>query len=237
MVSLDENRITTSEGQSYAMLRAVWANDPATFEAVWAWTRNNLRVRGDHLFAWKWKDRVLDRNSATDADTDIALALILASRRFENPDHLEEARAILEDIWTREVLHTGDLDLVTAGNWAVHEQDPTIHVAYLAPYAYQVFAGVDATHPWQSLVKSSYALLAWLYDDEGVRVPPEIVYVDRRTGKFLLQRPGSKISDYGYDSVPLLWRIAVDETWFGRREGRLRRKMISFFRARAADSP
>jgi cellulose synthase (UDP-forming) len=27
VISLDENGITTSEGQSYAMLRAVWSND------------------------------------------------------------------------------------------------------------------------------------------------------------------------------------------------------------------
>ena len=79
VVSLDENGITTSEGQGYAMLRAVWSNDRATFNTVWAWTKQQLQVRDDKLFAWKWKGTVLDRNSATDADTDIALALILAA--------------------------------------------------------------------------------------------------------------------------------------------------------------
>lgn len=229
VVEPDEGRITTSEGQGYAMLRAVWSNDPATFEAVWKWTRQNLRVRGAALFAWKWKDRVLDKNSATDADTDIALALILASRRFENPGHLEEARRILADIWSQEILHTDALDLVTAGNWAVHEPFPTIHVAYLAPYAYQVFAGVDARYPWQSLVKSSYQVLHWLYFDEGLRAPPEIIYADRRSGELMLKRPGAKASDYGYDAVPLFWRVALDQVWFGRREGKLRQKMLSFF--------
>lgn len=229
VVELDEGRITTSEGQGYAMLRAVWSNDSATFDAVWGWTRQNLRVRGDSLFAWKWKDRVVDKNSATDADTDIALALILASRRFENPGYLEEARRILGDIWTREILHAGSIDLVTAGNWAVHEPFPTLHVAYLAPYAYQVFAGVDARYPWQALVKSSYDVLHWLYFDQEVRAPPEIIYADRRTGALMLKRPGAKAADYGYDAVPLFWRVALDEVWFGRREGKLRQKMLAFF--------
>ena len=84
VVSLDEDRITTSEGQGYALLRAVWSDDPETFEDVWQWTRENLQVRDDHLFAWKWKGRVLDAHAATDADTDIALALLLAARRFSS---------------------------------------------------------------------------------------------------------------------------------------------------------
>src|SRR5207247_11293939 len=69
---------TTSEGQSYAMLRAVYIDDRPTFDRVWSWTKGNLQVRGDGLFSWHWGDRgdgtsgVLDANSATDADEDIA---------------------------------------------------------------------------------------------------------------------------------------------------------------------
>ena len=35
------------------------------------WTKRHLQVREDHLFAWKWKGKVLDVHAATDADTDI----------------------------------------------------------------------------------------------------------------------------------------------------------------------
>ncbi|HYX90927.1 MAG TPA: glycosyl hydrolase family 8, partial [Myxococcaceae bacterium] len=229
VVSLDEDHITTSEGQGYAMLRAVWANDPWTFESVWQWTRQHLQTRGDRLFAWKWKGRVLDSNSATDADVDIALALILASRRFSEPVYRTEARAILEDIWATDVLHVGKRHYVSAGNWSPGERYPVLHVAYFAPYAYEVFAGVDPRHPWQSLVTSSYEVLHWLYFDEGVTLPPEIVYVDRRDGKLLLAAPEGRASSFGYDSVPIFWRLAVDERWFGRREGKLRRKALAFF--------
>ena len=107
VVSLDENGITTSEGQGYAMLRAVWSNDRATFNTVWAWTKQHLQVRDDKLFAWKWKGTVLDRNSATDADTDIALALILASRRFDDPAFTQESLAIINSIWNQEMVHVG----------------------------------------------------------------------------------------------------------------------------------
>ncbi len=120
---------------------------------------------------------------------------------------------------------------VTAGNWAPAERWPTIHVAYLAPYAYEVFAGVDPAHPWRDLVRSSYDLLRFLYVDRGVAAPPEVVYLDPRTGIILLDRPGgaSGPAASGYDSVPIYWRVAVDARWFGRRgEADLRARMLRF---------
>lgn len=230
VVSLDENGVTTSEGQSYAMLRAVWSDDRATFVRVWTWTKEHLQRREDKLFSWRWKERVLDPNSAADADTDVALALILASRRFSRAGYLDEALAVLEDIWRKEILQVQNRYVVTAGNWAPHEKYPTIHTAYLAPYAYEVFAGVDPRHPWATLIRSSYEILHWLYFEQKVNLPPDVLYVDKRTGELLLKRPPSAVpSDFGYDGVPIFWRVAVDARWFARPESALRRRMLQFF--------
>src|SRR5260221_339518 len=46
--------ITTSEGQSYALLRAVWVDDKSTFDQVWKWTRETLKRPKDELFGWRW---------------------------------------------------------------------------------------------------------------------------------------------------------------------------------------
>src|SRR5262245_61394608 len=70
--------VSTSEGQAYAMLRAVWIGDRNTFDRTFNWALNNLnsRIRTDHLWAWKWgKDSngkwgVLDKAFASDADQD-----------------------------------------------------------------------------------------------------------------------------------------------------------------------
>ena len=160
VISRDENDITTSEGQSYAMLRAVWANDHATFRQVYQWTKKHLMVRGDHLFAWKWQH---DNNSASDADTDIALALLLASEIFSMPQYRNDALMIINDIWAKEVIKIDDKYYLTAGNWSPNEEFPAIHVGYLAPYAYELFAQVDHQHPWKSLITSSYEILEWIY--------------------------------------------------------------------------
>ena len=230
VISLDENGITTSEGQGYAMLRAVWSNDRHTFTTVWNWTKQNLQVRTDKLFAWKWKGKVLSSNSATDADTDIALALILASRRFSEPSFEQEALAILDSIWKAEILHIGSRSYVTAGNWAVHEEYPTIHVAYLAPYAYEIFASVDPRQPWKRLVESSYQILEWIYFQQRLSLPPEIIFINKHTGQLSLQHPQTGTSaSFSYDAYPLFWRVALDANWFHRPKAELRRTMLEFF--------
>ncbi|KAB1990373.1 glycosyl hydrolase family 8, partial [Haemophilus parainfluenzae] len=88
----DQDR-TVSEGQAYAMLRAVVINDPDTFARTLAWADANLARQdkngdlSDQLWAWKWGKRadqswgIQDANFATDADIDAATALILAYQR------------------------------------------------------------------------------------------------------------------------------------------------------------
>lgn len=231
VVSLDEDRITTSEGQSYAMLRAVWSDDRATFDAVWAWTKRHLRREEDGLFAWKWKGRVLDRNAATDADTDIALALLLASRRFDEPAFEAEARAIVRAIWEQEVLVDGDACLLTAGNWSKRERVPVIHVGYLAPYAYREFAKLDREHDWACVAATAYDVLRLIFVEHDLDLPPERVYYDRKNQRVRLEHPKTlEIGDFGYDVFPIYWRVAADWRWHWRLEGELRERMLASLR-------
>ncbi|MEZ4292960.1 MAG: glycosyl hydrolase family 8 [Myxococcota bacterium] len=232
VVSLDEDRITTSEGQGYGMLRAVWSDDRETFDRVWDWTKRNLQVRDDRLFAWKWKGRVLDVHSATDADSDIALALLLAARLFEEPAYETEALEVIRDIWRLEILDAGGRYFPVAGDWALREKMPTLHVAYLAPYAYAEFAKVDDGHPWARVIETSYDVLRWLFVDRELLFPPEIVYVARESGELHLESPRDRrIAEFGYDAFPIYWRVAADERWHGRWQGELRAKMLAPLRA------
>ena len=52
VISLDEQGVTTSEGQGYAMLRAVWSNDRDTFQSVWRWTQQHLQIRNTCKKHW-----------------------------------------------------------------------------------------------------------------------------------------------------------------------------------------
>ncbi len=228
VISLDEDRITTSEGQSYAMLRAVWGDDRETFDAVWKWTTAHLRRKDDALFSWKWKGRVLDPNAATDADTDIALALLLASRRFDEPRFEAEALEIIRDIWEHEILVVGKACYLTAGNWSKRERVPVIHVGYFAPYAYREFAKVDSEHDWGCVAKTAYDVLKLIFIERDLDFPPERVYFDRKKEIIRLEHPRTlEIGDFGYDVFPIYWRMAADWRWHWSLEGDLRERMLA----------
>src|ERR1700692_604604 len=73
--------VTTSAGQGYALLRAAWMGDRQVFDTAWSWTAANLTTPSDGLFACLWSGgHLADSNSASDADSDIALALLYAAR-------------------------------------------------------------------------------------------------------------------------------------------------------------
>ena len=115
----DSGNDTVSEGQAYALLRAVWSRDQAAFDRCYDWTEKNLsqKTKNSHLLAWHWGQDaqgrwgVLDANSASDADLDYALALVLAHRRWPkpslpSPDYLLQAKLVLRDILARETSGT-----------------------------------------------------------------------------------------------------------------------------------
>jgi endoglucanase len=216
---------TTSEGQSYSLLRAVWMDDRATFERVLRWSNDNLRVRGDQLFGFLWGRHadgswsILDANVASDADQDIALALVFAHRRWGEARYLEQAQGILADLWSKTVVEVGGRPYLTAGDWAAQQEQPTLNPSYLAPYAYRIFATVDPSRNWIGLVDTSYEVVLGctqqaLDSAVSANLPANWCGIDRTTGT--LRAPLAPLdTHFGYDAFRTYWRIALDARWYG----------------------
>ena len=229
---------TTSEGQSYALLRAAWMGDRATFESVWRWTAANLQVRGDGLFAWLWKpgQGVADHSSASDADSDIALALLFGSRRFSSPTHLADGLRVLAGIWQTDVAEVAGMPVLTAGSWAPASTPVAVDPSYFAPYAYRVFAAADRAHPWSSLVDSSYTVLqrctaSPLGSGTSAGLPPNWCGL-QPDGTAVSLTSMSQADDYGYDAFRVMWRLAVDWRWSGEARALRYLQGASFLRDR-----
>ena len=220
--------VTTSEGQSYALLRAVWMGDRSAFDTVWHWTEANLQVRGDGLFAYLWSGGgVQDHNSATDADSDIALSLLFAAHRFGNAAYRSAAVTVLSGMWRHDVTSVNGMNVLTAGNWAAAQQSPgpVINPSYLAPYAYRIFAREDTAHPWAGLIDSSYKLLdsctaATLDGTRSAGLPPNWCAIERSTGKIVSFPQISGADQYGYDAFRVMWRVALDAVWNNEQRAR-----------------
>jgi endoglucanase len=216
--------ITTSEGQSYALLRSVWADDRTTFDKVWRWTVNNLRREEDNLFGWKWAvgpdglGGFVDQgggNSASDADNDIAYALILASRRWNDSTYLTEAQKIINDIWEKETVSYKDKRYLVAGNWAITQTEAVINPSYFVFYAWREFAKIDADHDWMKLVDSSYEILSAattrsLDKNASGGLPPNWFILNLKNGEVLPSEEDGMNTNYSYDAVRVPWRVSYD---------------------------
>lgn len=234
-----------SEAQSYGMLQSFFMDDKNTFQNLWDWTQKHLQ-REDNLFSWDYDLRnrfwlftskkavIRDYNSATDADEDIALALLLAGEAWDEEGYIDEGKKILAGIWDNEVTeHDGSLYLLP-GKWGVDDQQIVINTSYFSPAAYRIFARYDQEHDWVRLAADTYAVLEDIRSsvDRGEfnEFPPNWVVIDKNTGS-MRQFPGKPDSyDYSYDAFRTLWRAGYDqlhtpnfESWnyvssFGRLE-------------------
>ncbi|MCK5123186.1 MAG: glycosyltransferase family 39 protein [Candidatus Pacebacteria bacterium] len=224
VVDSHSNNSTTSEGQSYALLRAVWMDDKETFDEVLDWTNENLKLKNSNLFAWSWIQdnngnwRTRDKGAATDADQDIALALLFASKKWDNPMYLEQAKKIINDIWNYEVVEVKGKHYLTAGNWTSSKEDIVINPSYLAPYAYRIFAEVDPSHNWIELVDTSYDILynsseSALGYSRSVGLPPNWCAINPDGKIISAKHLGDFSQDYSYDAIRTPWRIALDYQW------------------------
>jgi endoglucanase len=246
MRTLDKQRdnVTTSEGQSYTMLRAVWMSDKETFDASWQWTKDNLDRPNDRLFAWLFGQQadgsygILTQRggdaTASDADQDIALALIFAYARWQDPVYLGDARVIIADMWEQEIITIAGKPYLAANNYEKFSPSQTaiINPSYLAPYAYRIFAIIDPAHPWESVADSSYDILARSMEAEfggaSAGLPPDWVRINKTTGALSIPED-DLTTNFGYDALRTPWRLALDWQWFRDERAKNLLEKMKFF--------
>ncbi len=231
--TLDKQRsnITTSEGQSYTMMRAVWMDDHLVFDQTWQWTKDNLQIDDSHLFSWIFGQRrdgtygilteMNGQNTASDADTDIAMSLLFAYARWKDPKYIEQATDIIRNIWNEEVVIINGRPYMAANNVEKdYDDDVLINPSYFAPYAYRIFAEIDPGNNWEGVIDTSYEILeasmnSRLDREASVGLPPNWMAIDRATGAIKPPPQSTGLdTNYSYDALRTSWRIALDWQWY-----------------------
>lgn len=163
----DARKISTSEGQSYALFFALAANDRKVFDLLLNWTSDNLAQGSlsEHLPAWLWgkKDAdtwaVIDKNSASDADIWIAWSLLEAGRLWKAPQYTATGKALLKRIASEEVMKVPGLGLMLLpGNVGFTEEKAwRFNPSYLPPQLANYFTRFGA--PWTTLRETNLRLM------------------------------------------------------------------------------
>jgi endoglucanase len=227
---------TVSEGQAYTLLRAAWMDDQPTFDRVWRWTRTHLTRtdrEGGVLLAWRWSaedgGHVIDWNAATDADADVALALLMAADRWPAPSdaglpgYAGSARAILKDL-ADHALATDDRQLLflLPGSWAdqrAQGRGLVLNPSYLAPASYRLFYQATADERWLSLASSAYDVLDTVCSSPVASAGAVPDWV-RWWSADHWSPEGAADGRSSWDAVRVPWRVASDLIWFNEARAR-----------------
>ncbi|MDQ6817537.1 MAG: glycosyl hydrolase family 8, partial [Actinomycetota bacterium] len=154
---LDQGGDTVGEGQAYGMLLAAAVGDSHRFDAIWGWTRNNLR-RPDGLISFLWAHgHVQDPQAASDADLDASRALLVAACRFHRPALRQEALQLGSAIMRVEVGSASfqGAQVLTAGPWAISPPPVTVNPSYFSPASFLALRDALKDPRWGALAASS----------------------------------------------------------------------------------
>lgn len=168
VVDTANGHISHSEGQGYGMLLAVAANDRPAFDRIWGWTRANLMVRDDQLFAWRWEPNqrpaVADMNNATDGDLLIAWALVEAAEAWSDSGYRVAARRIAVEVGRKTIVNKTKLEALmlpaVSGFSAEDRPDgPVLNLSYWVFPAFSRLALVAPEFDWPGLRQSGLTLV------------------------------------------------------------------------------
>lgn len=203
--------VSHSEGQGFAMLLALAANDRNTFDAMWGWTEANL-VRGDSgLYAWRYHPAhtppVSDPNNATDGDILIAWALMMAHERWNVQAYAERSQslraAILREV---AVTHAGKRLLLPGRIGFASEAGVVVNLSYYIWPALDAFARHEPM--WNDIISDGLDLLAGSRFGQWKLVPDWTLVAPDGA----ISPAPDKPARFGFDAV----RVPLYLLWSGR---------------------
>ena len=212
---------SVSEGTGYGLLIFLWGNNQLYFDALWAAARDNQQ-KGNYLFNWL-HDRdgiVVSTTSATDAEQDIAMALIFAERLklrgfpgWENSgiDYGAEAEKIVDAIYQLEISN----NYLYPDDKAFETND--FNPSYFSPATYRLFSQFEnsSTHNWKGVIDQGYSIMN-ANPGAANGLAPDWCNFDGSTPsvKARTSGPSGDGSDFWYDAIRVPFRLAMDSLWY-----------------------
>ena len=219
-----------SEGVGYGMLVALYANDQASFNKMW--DEANSTMWGKCYYNWQMSvdGKIVGMGAASDAEEDIALALIFADKLVSagkwkaytstkfGYDYKTHAQKILDCMWSSEQV-TSDGILAPGAGWGGRS---FVNPGYFSPAWYKIFAKFDSNGDrWNKVVDKSYEIISKSPGYSMGMVPdwmtPEGGWVG---SEGLGYNAYFESKGFFKDAIRILWRVAIDAIWFDEQRAK-----------------
>lgn len=213
-----------SEGVGYGMLMAVMMDDQATFDIIYDAAHEYMLDPRTGLLNWRVDNtgNITGQSSATDAEEDIAVALIFAQTLVERGEweqhatipYDERATEILDAIYLYEV---ADGRYLTPGDgWGGQGQE-IMNLSYFMPAWYRIYDDFEGGDRWIAVLDQGYMSL-YATDGAELGLAPDWSTADGRAAFDYCENNGRSLDacryEMTFDAIRVPWRVGVDCLWF-----------------------
>lgn len=198
-----------SEGVGYGMLLALYLDDQQVFDRLIDGAEKTMW--NGEFYDWRVNEegQRTATGAATDAEQDIAFALLKASEKKtweQKPFYRERGLRILRVLWEKGVENC----VLRPGYYWGGEN--LMNPGYFSPAWYREFARFDPDHDWNCVVDRSYEMLEKSPGYERGLIPD------------WTNSMGGRVYDLGYnaygggsymykDAIRVFWRVGMDALW------------------------
>ena len=225
-VAFNRSGVTVSEAMGYGMLITVMMADVdpqahAKFDGLNRFRKRYPSKINPAFMCWKIpaNEKVVSDDSATDGDTDMAFALLLAHRKWGEKKYLREAESLIHAL--AKTLIRSD-DTLRLGDWDTDDSKPEmVRSSDLMPTHFRAFAEATGDQRWLKVERRSYALLGELQKSAAPTtglVPDFAIF---KHGAWQPAKPraleGPYDGEYSYNACRVPWRIGWAAITLGDR--------------------
>ncbi len=212
-VKFDDPTQTVSEGIGYGMLLTAYYGDKTAFDGLWQYYQVHTNANG--LMDFKIQGCTstrLGQNGATDADLDVAFALVVAHKQWGS--YQTAAVSLINKVKTYETTVLSGLYILKPGD--AFGGATCTNASYFSPAYYRTFAKMVPTDAvfWQNMARDAYVQISananpttglvsdWQRADNGTPGDAGCGASFAAQGK-----------RYLYDACRTPWRLGIDYLW------------------------
>ncbi len=244
---------SVSEGIAYGMILTSLFDEQTEFDGLWLFAKDHF----DENNVMHWKigapGEILGEGGATDAEVDMAIALINACVKTNNAvwsassmnlDYCADAHALIENIYEYEVDKPGSEpysgqednlgnELIPGDTWYTVETYPDgiVNLSYFAPGYFRVFGKFTGQEDkWDAVIDRNYDIANLAQNKDGNCSNLISNWNTYEGDPQVVSWQGDSSRYWGWDGARFAWRVAVDAMWYSDAEAQTTtNELASFF--------
>lgn len=209
----DSTEMSVSEGIAYGMLIMVYMSSTqndyqSEFKKLWAYWKKYAMSGGASGMKWHVNNNTgtADNGSASDAEFDAAVALVMASKQWGDASYLSDAKSLIS--WIKSNDMNSDGSVKPGSNWNTY-----FNPSYAAVGAFHLFKEVTNDTFWDTAITRTLSDVSKCQDSNTGLVPD---WCDWNSHK-AVQGNAAITNGIGFfdDACRTPWRMAWAYYWYG----------------------